>query len=51
MYVSPGNLISIETAYEFSKKLINLPHKKPEPMHLAGKYAREVRKELFVKNE
>ena len=28
------------------KQMINLPHKRPEPLHLAGKYSREVRKEL-----
>jgi len=49
MYISPGNLISIESAYELSKKLIVLPHKYPEPMHLAGKYSREVIKEINVK--
>jgi deoxyribonuclease V len=48
MYVSPGNQISIDTAYELCKKFINLPHKLPEPMHLAGKYSREVRKELGI---
>jgi deoxyribonuclease V len=46
MYVSPGDHISVKSAYEISEKLINLPHKHPEPMHLASKYAREVRKEL-----
>jgi deoxyribonuclease V len=49
MYISPGNLISIESAYELSKKMIVLPHKYPEPMHLAGKYSREVIKEINVK--
>ena len=47
MYISPGDLISIESAYELTKKLINPPHKKPEPLHLASKYAREVRSELM----
>ncbi|MDD5192953.1 MAG: endonuclease V [Candidatus Nanoarchaeia archaeon] len=50
MYISPGSLISVESSYELSKQLIHLPHKKPEPMHLAGKYAREVRKELASEN-
>jgi deoxyribonuclease V len=50
MYVSPGNLISVESAYEISKKLINLPHKYPEPMHLASKYAREVQKEMTAES-
>jgi len=47
MYVSPGNLISINTAYELAKKFIKLPHKLPEPLHLVHKYSREVRKEAF----
>ena len=47
MYISPGNKISIETSLEFSEKLINFPHKKPEPLHLAGKYLKEVKKELI----
>ncbi len=50
MYVSPGNLISIETAYELAKKLIILPHKLPEPLHMAHKYSREVREEVFGKS-
>lgn len=47
MYVSPGNLISIETAYDLAKEFVRLPHKLPEPLHLAHKYAREIRRELF----
>jgi deoxyribonuclease V len=47
MYISPGNLISIETAYNLSKKFIRLPHKLPEPLHLAHKYGKDIRKELF----
>jgi len=48
MYISPGNQISLDTAYELCKKFINLPHKLPEPMHLAKKYSREVKKELGI---
>jgi len=48
MYISPGNHISLNTAYELCKKFINLPHKLPEPMYLAGKYSREVKKELGI---
>lgn len=48
MYISPGNQISIVTAYELCKRFINLPHKLPEPLHLAGKYSREVKKELGI---
>jgi len=46
MFISPGNNITIKSAFDVSKSLINLPHKRPEPMHLASKYAKEVRKEL-----
>jgi len=47
MYVSPGNKISVEKALELCKQFINLPHKLPEPLHLAGKYGRSVKKELL----
>jgi deoxyribonuclease V len=48
MFISPGHLISVESAYNLSKGFINLPHKKPEPLHLASKYSRNVKKELAV---
>lgn len=48
LYINPGNLISINTSYEICKEVINLPHKLPEPMHLARKYGREVEKELKI---
>jgi len=47
MYISPGNMISIETALKLSAKFIRLPHKLPEPLHLAHKYSKEIRKEVF----
>ncbi len=46
LYISPGNLISINSAYELCKKMIVPPHKRPEPLHLAAKYSREVKKEI-----
>ncbi len=46
LYISPGNQISINTSYDLCKDFIKLPHKMPEPMHLARKYGREVEKEL-----
>lgn len=48
LFISPGDNISIKTSYEISKGLVVLPHKRPEPMHLAGKYAKNVKKELSV---
>jgi len=46
MYISPGDLISVNSSYELCKKMINPPHKRPEPLHLAAKYSKEVLKEL-----
>lgn len=49
LYVSPGNFISINSAYKLSKEMINLPHKRPEPMHLVAKYSKNVLKEINEK--
>jgi deoxyribonuclease V len=49
LYVSPGNLISLKTASELAMKSIILPHKLPEPMHLAHRYAKQVLKEIYSK--
>ncbi len=46
MYISPGNNITLESAYQLSKNLINLPHKYPEPLTLANKYMKRIIKEL-----
>ena len=46
MYISPGNLISVETAFDITKRFIMLPHKLPEPLHLAHRYAKEIVKTL-----
>lgn len=47
MYISPGDGISIDSSLKLCQEFINLPHKFPEPMHLASKYGREVKKELI----
>lgn len=49
MFISAGNNISLESAYGLCRKMINLPHKKPEPLHLARKYAKEVQREVSGK--
>jgi len=49
IYITPGHKISIKSAFEITKKLIQAPHKLPEPLHIAGKYNNEVRKELEIK--
>jgi len=46
LFINPGNKISIETSFNLIKNMIKLPHKLPEPLHLAHKYAKEVREEL-----
>ena len=48
LYVSPGNGISIETAYNLAKDFVKLPHKLPEPLHIVAKYGRAVKKELML---
>jgi deoxyribonuclease V len=54
LYISPGNNISIESALQITKKMIKPPHKNPEPLNLACKFSREIKKELelntIVKN-
>lgn len=47
IYISPGNNISLKTAVELAKKFIKEPHKIPEPLRLARRYAKDVRKEVF----
>jgi len=46
LYISPGNKITVKSAFEFCKSLMKEPHKHPEPLHLAHKYAKSVKKEL-----
>ena len=48
IYVSPGNLISVNTAKELVLKYVQPPHKFPEPLRLAKKYAKKIMKELYV---
>jgi deoxyribonuclease V len=47
LYVSPGNLISVNTSCSLVKKFTIEPHKIPEPLRLARRYAKEVMKELY----
>jgi len=47
LFISPGSLISLKTAYELSKKFIREPHKFPEPLHLAHKYVKRIGDELL----
>jgi len=48
IYISPGNLISIEDSFLLSSSLIKNPHKLPEPLHLAHKYVKKIKEELGI---
>lgn len=50
IYISPGHKISLKTSREIVKKCIQYPHKLPEPLHLAHKYANKIKKELMKKD-
>lgn len=42
LFVSPGNMISIETAAEIVKRCVIPPHKLPEPLHAAHRFADKI---------
>ncbi len=46
IYISPGHKISLKTSLEVIKKCIRLPHKLPEPLHLARKYGNKIRESI-----
>ncbi|MBI2657231.1 endonuclease V [Candidatus Woesearchaeota archaeon] len=50
IYVSPGHKISLKTSVEIAKECIRFPHKLPEPLHLAHKYANEIRDKIAKRN-
>jgi len=47
IYISPGNLISVNSAVSLVKKFTIYPHKIPEPLRLARKYGKDVLGEIF----
>ncbi|RLE47594.1 hypothetical protein DRJ25_01975 [Candidatus Woesearchaeota archaeon] len=49
--VSPGNMISLDSATEIIRKLIKFPHKMPEPLHIAHKIASKKLKEIREKEK
>ena len=50
IYVSIGHRISLKTAVEVVKKCLNHPHKLPEPLHLAHRYANKIREKEISQN-
>jgi len=49
IYLSPGHKISLSMSKEIIKNSTKYPHKLPEPLHLAHKYANKLRKSLVTK--
>mgnify|MGYP001173107601 FL=1 len=45
IYLSPGHKISLKTSLEIIKNCIRKPHKLPEPLHLAHRYAKKISEE------
>jgi len=51
VYVSPGHLITVESAVEIVKKCIVPPHKLPEPLHAAHRFADSLAEKYQEKKE
>ncbi|MBW2977401.1 endonuclease V, partial [Candidatus Woesearchaeota archaeon] len=49
IFVSPGHKIGLKTSLEIVKNCMKLPHKLPEPIHLAHRYANKIREKLEFK--
>jgi deoxyribonuclease V len=50
IYVSPGHKVSLGMALKVVVECIRPPHKMPEPLHAAHKYANKIRKGLQKEN-
>ncbi|PIN92279.1 hypothetical protein COU61_01535 [Candidatus Pacearchaeota archaeon CG10_big_fil_rev_8_21_14_0_10_35_13] len=46
LFISPGSLISVDSAFMITKKFVIPPHKLPEPMRAARKYVKKIQKEI-----
>jgi len=51
LFISVGHRISLKTAVEFVKRLVKPPHKLPEPLHLAHRYADKIREKELEKRK
>lgn len=51
IYVSPGHNISLGTSIELVTKYLKYPHKMPEPLHYAHRYANKIRKGVIEKED
>ncbi len=46
LYISPGHKISLKTSVEIVKNCMRFPHKLPEPLHVAHRYANEIKDKI-----
>ncbi|MEK6983908.1 MAG: endonuclease V [Nanoarchaeota archaeon] len=46
VYVSPGHKVSLKTSVDIVKNCLRFPHKLPEPLHLAHRYANGIREKI-----
>lgn len=46
LYLSPGHMVDLEQAMEICKRFISPMYKLPEPLHIAHKFANEIKKKL-----
>jgi len=47
LYISPGNMVSVSSAEKLTKIFTKEPHRIPEPLRLARRYAKEIMSEIF----
>lgn len=50
IYISPGHMVSLKSSLELSKNFLKSPHKLPEPLVMARRYADKIREE-FAKTQ
>ncbi len=48
LYISPGHKISLKKSVEIVKNCMRFPHKLPEPLHLAHKFANQIRDKILA---
>ena len=46
LYICPGDKVSVKGACEMIEKMVIPPHKMPEPLHIAHRYSKDIKKEL-----
>ncbi|MBI4145420.1 endonuclease V [Candidatus Woesearchaeota archaeon] len=51
VFVTPGHLITIETAAQLTAKCVIPPHKLPEPIHIAHRMADKVRDRMLEESQ